>query len=203
MKFNFLNSRYILWVGVGIVGVSFAACASAGSQSASLSPACELPSVSSGSSGQSLELVGCMLESEIRPGDPIPVFLGLSNASNGPLLVRARLDLGAYVLVRVEDEAGTQREITVREPGHFDEEMTDVLLPRGGLIGRTLDLVCDQGGYRSSNVRCFSEFRVTEPGTYRVTFSYVMRCGMDRCPNDYPWTGKLTTSPLKFTILPG
>jgi hypothetical protein len=150
---------------------------------------------------QPLELVACMLDREARVGDPIRVFVALANTGGEPVLTRARLDLGAFLLIRVEDSAGHRQDMSVGEPGYFAADTTDILLPRGGIIGRVIDLTCDQGGYRASNVRCFSQLTVNEPGTYRVNLSYAVLCGQAGCPDNYPWVGRLSAPTLEFRLL--
>jgi hypothetical protein len=156
-----------------------------------------------GTSVESLQLVACILDPQPRIGEPIRVFVALANAGRDPVFTRARLDLGAFLLVRVEDQEGRRQDMWVGEPGHFDEETTDIILPRGGIIGRVIDLTCDQGGYRSAEVRCFSELSLREPGLYRVHLSYAVLCGQAGCPDGHPWVGRLSAPPLEFRLTSG
>jgi len=141
-----------------------------------------------------------MLDPEVRVGEPVRVFVALANTGDGPVLTRARLDLGSFLLITVEDEAGQKQDMWVGEPGHFDEATTDITLPRGGIIGRVIDLTCDAGGYRSAEARCFAELDVDQPGTYRVALSYAVLCGMAGCPSEHPWVGTLSAPPLEFQV---
>lgn len=154
------------------------------------------------SADEPLQLVACMLDEEVRPGDPIRMFVALANVSNGPVLARARLDIGSFLLITVEDERGSQQDMWIGEPGHFGEDVTDVTIPRGGIVGRTIDLACDEGGYRSVDAQCFSELTVRDPGVYRVKLSYAVLCGQAGCPADHPWTGRLSVPRLEFRVLP-
>lgn len=164
---------------------------------------CNPSEVVTTSSSEPIQLVVCILDPEVRVGDSIRVFVGLKNVSDGPVFTRARFDLGAFLLIRIENERGDQQDIFVGEPGHFDQSMTDIMLPRGGLIGRVLDLSCDQGGYRRADVRCFSELELSKPGLYRVFLSYAVLCGKEGCPEGHPWVGRLSAPPVSFRIQPG
>ncbi|MCG8467572.1 MAG: hypothetical protein MJB57_05090, partial [Gemmatimonadetes bacterium] len=179
-----------------------AACSQASGRQTEQSQVCpRLPEASE--NGAELRLVACLLDDDVVPGNSVKVFVGLANDGEEPILTRARLDLGAYLLIRVEAEMGRQVETFVGEPGHFPEEVTDILLPRGGLVGRVFDLTCDPGGYRSADVRCFSEASFDEPGTYTISLSYDVSCGVAGCPHEHPWVGRLEAPPLVLSVLPG
>jgi hypothetical protein len=177
----------------------FVACGTGGAQGVGEPQVCS-PFPDSDSE-QPLRLVACMLDTEVRTGDPIRLFVALANTGDSPVLARARLDLGSFLLITVEDEAGQKQDMWVGEPGHFDEATTDVTLPRGGVFGRIIDLACDPGGFRSADARCFAELSVSQPGTYRIKLSYAVLCGLAGCPPDHPWVGTLAAPPLEFRIV--
>jgi hypothetical protein len=177
-----------------------AGCGTGGAQVAEQPQTCS--PVPAADAEQPLQLLACMLDAEVQAGDPIRVFVALANTGDGPVLTRARLDLGSFLLITVEDEAGQNQDMWVGEPGHFDEATTDITLPRGGIVGRVINLTCDPGGYRSADAPCFAELDINQPGTYRIALSYAVLCGLAGCPPDHPWVGTLSAPPLEFRVIP-
>ena len=114
--------RLRFWCVTVVTGI-VAACSQASGRQTEQSQVCpRLPEASE--NGAELRLVACLLDDDVVPGNSVKVFVGLANDGEEPILTRARLDLGAYLLIRVEAEMGMQVETFVGEPGHCADRIT-------------------------------------------------------------------------------
>lgn len=116
-----------------------------------------------------LQLVACVAKPTGNGAGP-SFFVGLKNTSSEPVWVRARFEWSAAVQVRrLDGELGPKH---WEEPATIPFRMTTYLLPRGGVVGRDLDLGCMVPDIGTESRPCYSVFD-WEPGEYEFRFDYV------------------------------
>ena len=154
-----------------------------------------------------LRLVACVLDAEVRVGDPIRIYVGLINVSNRPVNTLATLDLGSSIGMTVTDDGGYEQDYYVGEPDYYPDPLDlrrwDIVIPRGGSFGRVLDLGCDPGAYRAGEGRCHMKLSLDRPGKYQITTRYWALCGFRECPYGLPLDSEtLTAAPVTLRLLP-
>jgi len=149
-----------------------------------------------------LRLLACPLKERVPVGDAVQVLVLLQNIGSAHVLVRARLILEAYLVVDVTGPDGRSAPLSSWEPGEIGK-LADVVLPRGGLIGRIVGLGCEVGDFGVADVtpdQCDPLFHFDQEGLYRVSIRYVMWCAFPPCPADYPWTGELQAPVFEIEV---
>ena len=148
-----------------------------------------------------------MLDSDVRIGDPIRIYVGLINVSDRSVRTVARFDIGGGLDIDVVNEQGDEQDFPDVEPGYYAEyydiRSSNIMIPRGGVFGRVLDLKCDKGAYGAKELPCHVALSLDRPGTYQITMHYWALCGFRECPYGRPWeTEKLTAAAVTLRLLP-
>jgi hypothetical protein len=117
-----------------------------------------------------LAFVACSLQG-LYEASSVPVFVGIRNLHSGSQLVRAFLDVNGGLSVIVVDPNGNTLEPKEWwEPASITPEtlpLRQYLMPRGGVMGRVVDLACDGMEYEGTP-DCGELFDFSEPGVYVV-----------------------------------
>lgn len=149
------------------------------------------------SSGRDLVLAGCPMNPE--PGSAPRVFVALINGGDVPVALRARLELGTNLFVRVLRDDGSEVEpVGDTEPAEIGRR-AEATLPAKGVLGRVMNLSCWESPYAedaSSSSGCRRQYDL-QPGNYAVVFRYEVDCLGDPCPW---WTGVLETDTLSLVV---
>lgn len=153
-----------------------------------------------------LDLFACPLEGVQSPG-AVRVFVGIRNSSQHPLLVDARFDLFGSLDVSIRDTEGQiLRPRTWWEPGDVQphaEPYFQWVMPRGGIIGRVVNLSCDFEDLEpfDENATCHPLYHFQE-GVYTAEFRFgpIRVCSGIRCAEGGEWEATLTAKPANITV---
>jgi hypothetical protein len=119
-----------------------------------------------------LEFVACANQQPYSSGS-VPIFVGIRNASASPQLVRTFLDVDNGLQVQVISPSGTEQQPQNWFPSpELDPDIIhyfQYFMPRGGVMGRTIDFVCDHMEYVEYEAGCTALYSFETPGTYRIS----------------------------------
>jgi hypothetical protein len=100
--------------------------------------------------------------------------------------------------VAVFDSVGAPVASRTKEWYGVSGTMSDVLIPRGGIVGQVIDLACGDIGVDDIE-SCDHRFEFTSPGVYSATISYAP----PRPPDDgNPLYPTLKSRAVRFVVVP-
>lgn len=123
------------------------------------------------------------------------LLLAVYNTTGEPLQFRGRFEFFADLHLAVIGPAGDTLDYeNMWEPYEVSMDVTTYDLPVGGLVGRVVDLSCEQNDFgMSRNDSCVPLFDFSQSGRYDVTayLSNVWTCPGNPCPHESTWMGEL------------
>lgn len=148
-----------------------------------------------------IRLVGCVLSEEVASAEAAQIMVAVVNVSNAPLQAWVRLDLlDALHLTIVAPNGDTLELPFAWEPFDVDPELVTFALPRGGFVGRMINLNCDLSDFEFAELGapCTPLYAFDQQGEYTMTIEYsdAWACASKACKPEEAWSGTLRTDPL-------
>jgi hypothetical protein len=143
--------------------------------------------------GNPVGLVSCPID---VGEDRLEFFVGVRNLTDEPLRVRVRLEPFNEFQVQVRERGGdVVSPAHLWEPASIGLERSTYLLPRGGVLGRVIDLACLQPDFGRDLDPCAAVYELAA-GEFEIQFEYeeVWVCLEDftePCEQDPSWTGTI------------
>jgi len=150
-------------------------------------------------SADPVELVSCRVSSG---ENDLRFFVGVRNVDAGPLKVRVRLELFNQFEVRMRRVGGeVVPPENIWEPADVGLDQVTYLLPRGGVLGRVLDLACLQPDVGAALEPCARAYDLG-PGEFEVWFEYadIWVCRDEPCEQDQTWSGSIESPRLRVIV---
>lgn len=105
----------------------------------------------------------------------VSILVGIKNLSSQPQLLRTHLDVNGGLGVHVIGPDGQPRApANSWEPASVMKHtlpLQQYWLPRGGVMGRIIDLSCDGPEYTGAPSKCLPLYEFDQPGTYSIRLS--------------------------------